>query len=135
MSDISSLMQAIEEDCAALDNASKVLSEFSELDTLAQAELAYEDALDAALIEVENEYRDRCEKLPSERQREARARQKISKSTREQFVEVKRKIELIEKWGRMREKALSGRQSELSFLKSEGQAPTSQQPQWSRSVA
>ncbi|HXO86911.1 MAG TPA: hypothetical protein VN803_15420, partial [Gemmatimonadales bacterium] len=111
--------------------AAKELARISKTDELAKAEIAYMDALDAALIQVEDEYRERGEKLPSEAQREARARQRIEAHLRKDYVEVKRKVELIEKWGRMREKALSGRQSELGFLKAEGAAPAGAQPQWS----
>lgn len=130
MSDPAALMAAIEDDCAALDLAAKELARISKEDLLAKAEIAYMDALDAALIAVEDEYRARDERLPSEAQREARARQRIAKHLREDYLEIKRKVELIERWGRMKEKALSGRQSELSFLKAEGSA-SSEQPSWS----
>ena len=131
MTDPATLMQAIDEDCAALDNGAKFLAEMT--DKLTEAEIAYEDALDGALIQVEDEYAAKGERLPSERQREARARKLIDPKIRREFLEIKRKVELVEKWGRMREKALSGRQSELSFLKTEGQAP--QQPAWSPRIA
>lgn len=131
MSDPAALLQAIDDDCQALDSAAKELARISKENLLAKAEIAYQDALDAALVAVEQEYRDRGDKLPSEAQREAHARQQIPRSVREEYVELKRRVELIEKWGRMREKALSGRQSELSFLKAEGQAPSVEQPQWS----
>lgn len=130
MSDPAILMLAIGEDCDALDEASKELA--SLVDRLALSEIEYEDAMDMALIEVEKEYTSLGQKLPSERQREAHARQKINPRLRRDYLELKRRVELIEKWGRMREKALSGRQSELSFLKSEGNAPGVQQPSWSR---
>lgn len=135
MSDPVALMEAIDGDCAALDLAAKELAQISKSNLLARAEIAYQDALDAALVAVEAEYRQREEKLPSEAQREAHARQRVPKHLRDEYVEIKRRVELIEKWGRMREKALSGRQSELSFLKAEGQAPTGPQPQWSRAAA
>ena len=127
MTDPVALMEAIDADCLALDNAAKYLHDM--MAELPLKELAYADALDAALIEVEDEYRERGERLPSEAQREARARTRIAPGVRREFLELKRKVELVEKWGRMREKALSGRQSELSFLKAEGAAP--EQPQWS----
>lgn len=133
MSNPARLMQEISDDCAALDEASKELRRL--VDRLALAELDYEDALDKALIEVEEEYRKRDEKLPSERQREAHARRKIDPQLRRDFLELKRRVELIEKWGRIKEKTLSGRQSELSFLKSEGNAPGVQQPSWSHRSA
>ena len=135
MTDPAILMQAIEDDCTALDLAAKELARISKEDKLVDAEIAYQDALDAALIEIEDEYRRRDEKLPSEAQREARARQRVEKHVRREYLELKRRVELIEKWGRMREKALSGRQSELSFLKAEGAAPASEQPAWSRRAA
>ena len=119
-------MNAIDSDCEALDSASKRLDEINAGDAYAAAELAYLDAMDKALITVEEEYRARGERLPSERQREAHAHRKIELSVRETFVKLKREKELIETWGRMREKALSGRQSQLSFLKAEGSAPAPQ---------
>lgn len=129
MTDVASLMEAIDDDCQALDNAAKALARMT--DHLAAAEIAYEDALDGALIAVEDEYTRRGDKLPSERQREARARKKIDPAVRREFLELKRKVELTEKWGAMRARALSARQSELSFLKAEGMAPAGQQPSWS----
>ncbi len=135
MSDPAALLQAIDEDCQALDMAAKELARISKDNELARAEIAYQDALDAALVAIEAEYRERGEKLPSEAQREAHARQRVPKSLRDDFLTIKRRVELIGAWGRLREKALSGRQSELSFLKSEGQAPAGAQPQWSRAAA
>lgn len=132
MPDPAILMSEISQDCAALDEASKELKSF--VDRLALAELDYEDAMDRALVAVEEEYRKRDEKLPSERQREAHARQKIDPGLRRNFLDLKRRVELIEKWGRIKEKTLSGRQSELSFLKAEGSAIGTQQPSWSKSV-
>ena len=134
VSDPVALMAAIDDDCAALDSAAKELARISKDNELAKAEIAYQDALDAALVAVEAEYRDRGDKLPSEAQREAHARQRVAKHLRDDFLTIKRRVELIEKWGRMREKALSGRQSELGFLKAEGQAPA-QQPSWTRQAA
>lgn len=132
MTDPATLMQRIDEDCEALDSGAKALDQL--VDTAARVELEYLEALDKALIDVEDHYTNLGQKLPSEQQRVARAHQKMDRTKREAYLEVKRKVELIEKWGRMREKALSGRQSELSFLKAEGQAP-SQQPQWTRPSA
>lgn len=129
MADPAILMREISDDCAALDEASRELH--SIVDRLALAELDYEDAMDRALIAVEEDYRKRDERLPSERQREAHARQKIDPQLRRNYLELKRRVDLIEKWGRIKEKTLSGRQSELSFLKSEGSAPGVQQPAWS----
>jgi hypothetical protein len=124
MTDPATLMQRIDDDCEALDNGAKALDAL--VDSAARVELEYLEALDKALIEVEDHYANLEQKLPSEQQRVARAHQKMDRTKREAYLESKRTIELIEKWGRMREKALSGRQSELSFLKAEGQAPATQ---------
>lgn len=129
MTDPATLMARIEEDCDALDNGAKFLDEMTE--QLANAELAYLDALDTARLEVEDYYTNRDMKLPSEAQRDARAHSKMQAGLRRDFVTLKRKVELVKEWGRMREKALSGRQSELSFLKAEGSAPTNGEPAWS----
>ena len=129
MSDPAILMREISDDCAALDEASREMR--SLVDRLALAELDYEDAMDRALIQVEKEYATRDERLPSERQRDAHARQKIDPGLRRNYLELKRRVDLLEKWGRIKEKTFSGRQSELSFLKAEGAAPGTQQPSWS----
>ncbi|HET7408213.1 MAG TPA: hypothetical protein VFJ21_13900 [Mycobacteriales bacterium] len=126
-------MAAIDADCQALDLASKELAGMT--DALARAEIDYEDAMDAALVAVEDEYRRRDERLPSERQRDAHARQRIDPEVRREFLQLERKVKHIKAWGEMRARALSARQSELSFLKAEGQAPQ-QQPAWTaRSAA
>ena len=126
VSDPATLMSAIEDDCAALDNAAKFLERLAK--ELAAAEIEYEDAMDRELVKLEDQYEAKGIKLPSERQRDARARRQIEPAIRERYLKLKREKDLVESWGRMREKALSGRQSSLSFLKAEGQAPV--QPAW-----
>ena len=95
-------MREISDDCAALDEASREMRNL--VDRLALAELDYEDAMDRALIEVEKEYAARDERLPSERQRDAHARQKIDPGLRRNYLETKRRVDLLEKWGRIKEK-------------------------------
>ncbi len=120
MTDPTVLMEAIQADAEALDAASKLLQNLT--DRLAAAEIAFEDAMDVALTHVEAEYRQRGEKLPSERQRDAHARQRIDPEIRREFMQLSREAKLIEKWGDMRSRALSARQSELAFLRAEGGA-------------
>lgn len=124
MTDPAQLMQAIDADCMALDQAAGELAKLN--DDLVEAELAYLDAMDGALADLEEEYRDRDERLPSERQREAHAHKRIDSELRGRFLRLKRQKQQWTDWGSLHEKALSGRQSQLSFLKAEGQAPQAQ---------
>lgn len=126
MTDPATLMLAIEADCQALDQAAK------ELDTIAtgliEAEIAYLDAMDDALVAIAEHYAAQGERLPSERQREAEAHQRLDDGLRGRYLRLKRQKEQWAAWGKLHENALSGRQSQLSFLKAEGTAPQAQGP-------
>lgn len=128
MSDVASLLSAIDADANALDQASKELRRLA--DELVDAEVSYEDAMDVALTTVEEQYRSREEKLPSERQREAHARPLIDPDVRHRYMRVSRRLKVIKDWAEIRGRALSARQSELNALKAEAGVPV-QQPSWS----
>lgn len=129
MSDVVSLLAAIDADATALDQASQELRKLA--DELIAAEIAYEDEMDVALKTVEEQYRAREEKLPSERQREAHARPLIDPQVRHEYMSVSRRVKVIRDWAEIRGRALSARQSELNALRAEAGAPVGQQPAWS----
>lgn len=132
MSDPITLAQDMDADAVALSQASEELRGLT--DRLVNAEIAYGDAMDAALTEVEEEYRKRGEKLPSERQREAHARPRIDPELRREFLECERRVKHIQAWGEMRGRALSARQTQVKLLRGEDQAPVAQ-PSWGRRAA
>ena len=117
MSDPATLMGEVEADCRALDACGKELGRA--LKELAEAEIASGDAFDAALIEVEREYAGRDERLPSAEQRAAHARQKIEPELRGKAMRLKREVEALQHWARIKQASVSGRQSILSTLKAE----------------
>lgn len=130
MSDPARLIGAIDADCRALDAAGKELG--AKLKQLAQAELAYGDAYEAELAVLVEEHHKAGERLPGEDVRRALIHARIDRALYRQQHQLRREVEALEKWGRMKEKTLSGRQSELSFLKAEASGPTNvQQPAWS----
>ena len=129
MSDPAALLAAIDADCAALDKAGKALGEI--ITDLGDAEIRYGDRYDEEIALLVEEYEGK--RLPGEDVRRAVVHRRCP-DVREMHREVRRlerRKEALEAWGRKTEKALSGRQSELSFLRAEGQAPAGPQPQWS----
>jgi len=129
MSDPAQLMAAIDMDCRALDAAGKELGHKTK--QLAEAELAYGDAFEAELAVLVEEHQASGERLPGEDVRRALIHARIDRALYRAKHQLRREVEALEKWGRMKEKTLSGRQSELSFLKAEASGPTvTQQPAW-----
>ena len=127
MSDPITLAADMNADAVALSQASEELRSLT--DRLVDAEIAYADAMDQALATVEEEYRQRGEKLPSERQREAHARPRIEPKVRREFLTLERRVKHIQAWGEVRGRALSARQTQAKLLRDEAQAPVAQ-PSW-----
>lgn len=125
--DVPTLIGRIEADALALDQASKDLHEIQS--EYVAAAVAYEDAEDVALRDVEAEYEEKGTKLPSERQRLAHARPRIDAEVRLNFKRLEARRKLTMEWTEIRRAALSARQSELRALRDESSAP---EPQWSR---
>lgn len=129
MSDPITLMGQIDVDCAELDQIGKDLD--TVLEALELAEASYEETFEAELAVLAEEHETKG-RLPGEEVRRAIIHKRIDRGL---YREVKRLSSLakrLEARGRRIEKTLSGRQSELSFLKSEGSVPGNVQPSWSR---
>lgn len=133
MTDVPQLIGAIDADCQALDAAGKELGRV--IRDLGEAEIAYGDRFDEELALLVEEHESK--RLPGEDVRRALIHRRCPdvQELSRQVRRLERRKDALEAWGRKTEKALSGRQSELGFLKAEGQAPTGPQPQWSRPAA
>jgi hypothetical protein len=103
----------------------KVAAELGSVtDRLADAEILYEDAFEAELEVVREEYEADEKRLPGEDVRRALIHKRID---RELYRDVKRltgRQQALEKFGRLKSNELNGLQSELSMLRAEDRGPT-----------
>jgi len=118
--DPATLMAEIAQDCRSLDAVGKALGE--KLKELAEAEISYGDAYDAALADADG---------TSKEKREAQARTAVGAELRGKVARLNREIEALKKWADIKGKTLSGRQSQLSTLRDEQRGQQGPQPQWS----
>ncbi len=128
MNDPATLIHQIDADCSALDAVGKELG--AKIKALGAAEIAYEDAYEDELAVLVEEYANGDQRLPGEDVRRALIHARIDRELYRVKRRLAREVQALEKYGRAKEKTLSGRQSELSFLKAEGLGPTAQ-PEWS----
>src|SRR5689334_13116357 len=109
--DPATLMGQIDADCRALDAVGKELG--AKLKQLADTEIAYQDAYDAALLDSSE---------GSKEKREARARQGVPAELRGRLFRLRGEVESLKQYARIKAGTLSGRQSQLSTLKVEAMA-------------
>lgn len=106
--DPASVMAAIVADTRALDAAGAELGR--KIKELADAEIAYGDAFDAALVGQEG---------GSKELREARARQQVPVELRGRVRRVKAEVESLKEYVRIKGNTVSARQSLLAALRDE----------------
>lgn len=114
------VMNRISEDAAALDGDGKDIHD-AILD-LQEAEQAYQEARNIALIELMDEYKAAGERLPAEDMRSALVHRRVDKKLYGRYLSAKARTEALRAWTRTRENALSARQSLLSTLREEARA-------------
>ena len=106
--DPGAILTAIHADCKALDAVGKLLGE--KIQQLTNAEIEFQDAYDAALLDSTES---------SKEKREAQARQSVPAELRGRVARLRGEVESYKQWARIKGNTLSGRQSQLSSLKSE----------------
>jgi hypothetical protein len=108
MTDPASVLAAIEADCRALDAVGKALG--AKVKALTEAEIEYQDAYDAALLDSSE---------TSKEKREAQARQMVPVELRGRVMRLRGDVESYKRYATIKAAALSGRQSQLATLKAE----------------
>ena len=109
-----------------LDNAASELDQLGkELEAahidLGDAETAYEEKLDEALIELVDEYERLEKRLPGEDVRLAKARKRIDFDVYVRFKKAKRRVEGLNLHAKKVETAVSARQSTLRGMREENE--------------
>lgn len=124
MSDPVTIMAAIDADLEALDRIGR------ELDiTLIQyheADEVYDEAYEEELALLVEEYGDK--RLPGEDVRKALIHKRLDPEIVRNRRRLERRVQRLTQEGRRHEKTLSGLQSELGFLRAEGNAPQARGP-------
>ena len=106
--DPGTVMGQITADCNALDAVGRELG--AKLKELATAEISYGDAYDVALGEVDGS---------SKEKREAAARQRVDAELRGRVFRLKREVEALKEYARIKGNSVSARQSILAALRDE----------------
>lgn len=106
--DPATIMAEVTADCRSLDAVGRELG--AKLKLLADAELAYGDAFDTKLLEADESSKER---------REAWARQHVDADLRGALTRLKREVDALQAYARIKGAVLSGRQSILSTLRDE----------------
>lgn len=88
--------------------------------SLGDAEAAWEEQLDIALLAIVEEYEGRKKRLPGEDVRLAMARKRMDFQVYRDYIKAKRLVAGIEKHCRKLEAAVSARQSTLKGMREEG---------------
>lgn len=108
MTDPATLMGQLDADARALDAVGRELG--AKLKELAEVEIAHQDAYDAALLEVNES---------SKEKREAKARLAVPVELRGRLARLRREVEALKSYARIKGDTMSGRQSQLSALRDE----------------
>jgi hypothetical protein len=109
------VMQFLNTAAGDLDRLGKEL-ETAHID-LGDAETAYEEKLDEALLELVDEYERMEKRLPGEDVRLAKARKRIDFEFYVRFKKAKRRVEGLNLHSRKLETAISARQSTLKGIR------------------
>ncbi len=110
-------MEAISDDAGSLDAASKAL--YAAITRRAEATNAYQGAMEAALIEIRDEFAAKGERLPAEDLRTALAHQRIERKVYADYLTAQAQVEAMKARTRAISDAMSGRQSLLAALRDE----------------
>lgn len=116
--DAGRVMGQIDAGASALDTAGKEIGKA--ITEAAEAELAYREALEVALLKIREDFRDRGERLPAEDLRNALAHQGMDRRLYGEHIRTKARVDALRSYVRALESELSGRQSLLAAMKAEG---------------